>query len=105
MPATFTQTRPSEAQQDLHGLNAFFANTVTAKNRQEHLENVDQASPYTSLHPVSPVEVYNELKLTDKASTSGPDGLSGQLIKELAPALCGNISTICNSSITQGRFF
>ena len=103
--ATFTQDKNSETLQDLHVFNAFFADTVTAKNLSNPSTiHTPVSAPTFSFHSVLPEDVYNELKLTDRAAAPGPDSLSGHLIKALAPAICANVSIICNLSISQGYF-
>src|SRR5206468_3443314 len=103
--ATFPQNGQAETIQDLQGFNSFFADTVTSKNfsAPSPLSTCDSA-PTFSFRSVLPEDILNELKITDKAAAPGPDGLSGQLIKEIAPSICANISVICNLSISQGYF-
>jgi len=61
-------------------------------------------SPVFALRGVSVEETLSELRKTDSSAAAGPDGLSGQLIRELAPSICSNIASIFNLSIKQGCF-
>jgi len=53
---------------------------------------------------LSEKEIFTALSNTDMAAAAGPDGLSGRLIRELAPSICNNVCRIYNMSINQGRF-
>jgi len=103
--ATFTHNRSAESLQDLALLNTFFANTVTAKDMPANQTFSNSSStPSFAFQKVTPDVCLREIRSADKAAASGPDGLSGQLISELAPAICHNFSTLCNLSVSQGYF-
>jgi len=105
--ATFTHKKSSESLQNLDLLNEFFASTVTRKDTQQHsaiTNDVVGMAPLFSMAKVTRGEVYKELKRVDEAAAAGPDGLSGQLIRNLASSICDSVCSMCNLSIGQGSF-
>ena len=103
--ATFTHTKASEDHQDPTLLNAYFASTVSAKNSVQLQPTIGcPQHPLFSLRNVTVEEVFQTLKKTDSAATAGTDGLSGQMIKELVPAIAQNVCDMFNMSINQSCF-
>lgn len=105
--ATFTHNKSTEENQDLEGLNTFFAKTVNMTNSvqlvPQSMNSLDSQQTF-SLQNVTREQVYTYLKLTDRAATAGSDDISGMLLSELAPSICLSICNLFNMSIDQGCF-
>ena len=86
-------------------LNQQFASVFSMDDPQSTPPPAEQAhTPFPMVHsPVTIKEVTKQLKDLDPNKSTGPDGLSPRLMKELSPAISAPLVKLFNLSLAQGK--
>ena len=86
-------------------LNQQFTSVFSKDDLQSTLPPAEQAhTPFPMLHsPITLKEVTKQLKELNANKSTGHDGLSPQLLKELSPAISAPLVKLFNLSLTQGK--
>ena len=86
-------------------LNKQFASVFSKDDLQSALPPAEQAhTAFPMLHPLITVEeVTKQLKELDANKSTGHDGLSPRLLKELSPAISMPLVKLLNLLLTQGK--
>jgi Reverse transcriptase (RNA-dependent DNA polymerase) len=102
---TFSTTKGERTSMDASILNEQLAKTVS-NDRGDELQIIESCDSSESfkLHLLDSTVVFHLLNTQKSKTATGSDGLSAALLKQLAPAIVGNIVTIMNTSIQQSVF-
>lgn len=103
--ATFSTNKGQRVSMDLDVLNEALAKTVT-RSGTEDLAIIQTCDTEKSLQlqPLRTSVVRQMMAGMKTKTATGPDGLSATLLKNLAPAIAPNLTTIMNRSLEEGVF-
>ena len=88
------------------GIGKEYSNKIKKPiNSAEHYLNKIQGSNKTLfLHPATHVEIDSIIKNIAPKKSSGHDGISNKLLKDIGPALCYPLQIVFNKSLELGKF-
>lgn len=103
--ATFSSTKGERVSMELSTLNEAFAKIVTT-NSDLDLATRPTCDAERSLQfiPLQRNEVWKMLNQAKVKTATGPDNIPASLVKTLAPAIAGHLTTIMNRSLELGVF-
>ena len=102
---SFTTTKGEKTTMDINIVNEHLARTVQAPQPSELLaiSGCNSAGSF-ALNTLQPAEVLTMLRRLPARTSTGPDDLPASLLRQLAPAIAENLTTILNCCINQNIF-